>query len=138
MRKGSLAILLGAVLTLSAAAGLAGTKDAHARVLNGRTIWVYRSSFTPSYIQNATGVVMTLVNQDSVAHRIILYRGSTRTSFDVTLSPGQWYTSPTPLTCTGSCYQVAYSFRDADRSSIDPTGYCNSFCARVYVYNDGS
>jgi plastocyanin len=138
MRKALLAIALGAVFALSAAVGIVGTRDAHARAMNGKTIWVYRSSFTPSMIQNATGVVVTLVNQDTVAHRIILYRGSTRTSFDVMLSPGQWYTSPEPLTCTGTCYQVAYSYRDANRSSIDPSGYCNSFCARVYVYNDGS
>ena len=138
MRKATLASVLGAVLVLSAAVGIVGTRAAHARAMNGKTIWVYRSSFTPSMVQNATGLVVTLVNQDTIAHHIILYRGYTPTSFDVTLSPGEWYTSPDPLTCTGSCYQVAYSYRDADRSSIAPSGYCNSFCARVYVYNDGT
>ena len=60
------------------------------------------------------------------------------TRLRVTLSPGEWYTSSQPLTCTGSCYSVTYTYRDADRSSVDPTGYCNSFCARLYIYNSGS
>jgi plastocyanin len=138
MRNASLRIALGAALLLSATVGVTGTSAAHAGSTTPKTIWVYRSSFTPSMIQNATGVVVTLVNQDTISHRIVLYRGSTRTSFDVTLAPGQRYTGSEPLTCTGSCYSVTYSYRDANRSSVDSTGYCNSFCARVSVYNDGT
>src|SRR5436309_2926751 len=136
MGKGSLAALLGAVLVLSAASGTAGTRAAHATAT--KNVWVYRSSFTPSMMYANSGVVVTLANQDTISHRIVLYRGYTPTSFDVTLAPGQWYTSSQPLTCSGTCSSVTYTYRDADRSSVDPSGYCNSFCARLYVYNNGT
>jgi len=139
MRKALLATVLGAVLVLSAGFGIVGSTDARASAPpNVKTIWVYRSSFTPSMMYAASGVVVTLVNQDSIAHRIVLWRGYTPTSFDVTLAPGQWYTSSEPLTCSGTCSSVTYTYRDADRSSVDPSGYCNSFCARLYVYNNGT
>src|SRR5438445_2415433 len=138
MRKATLAIALGAVLVLSATVGIAGTRDANARAMRGRTIWVYRSSFTPSMIYAASGTTITLVNQDTISHRIVLDRGYGKTSFDVTLAPGQWYTSSQPLTCSGSCSTVTYTYRDANLSNVDSTGFCTSFCADVYVYNNGT
>jgi plastocyanin len=139
MRKVSLSGALVVMLMLSGAAVVAGTNNARAAAPpNVKTISVYRSSFTPSLLYPASGVVVTLVNRDSIAHRIVLYRGYSPTSVDVTLSPGERYTSSVPLTCTGSCSSVTYTYRDADLSSVDPSGYCNSFCSRAYVYNNGS
>jgi hypothetical protein len=139
MRKASLSVVLGAMLVLSAAVGIVGTKAAHAGAPpNVETISVFRSSFMPSMMNDASGVVVTLVNEDSISHHIVLYRKYTRMPFEVTLSPGQWYQSPEPLTCTGSCSTAAYTYRDANLSRVDPTGYCTSFCARLWVYNTGA
>jgi hypothetical protein len=138
MKKASLAIVLGAVLMLSAAVGVAGTSDARAASPpNVQTIWIYRSSFTPSMMWDASGVMVTLVNEDTIAHRIVLYRGSTPTSFNVTLAPGQWYSVSEPLSCLAGCYNATYTFRDANLSYVY-AGSCYSFCARLYVrYNGG-
>jgi hypothetical protein len=137
MRKASLSVVLGAMLVLSAAVGIVGTKAAKASP-NVETIWVYRSSFTPNMMNDASGVVVTLVNQDSISHHIVLYRKYTRMPFEVTLSPGEWYQSPEPLTCTGTCSTAAYTYRDADLSTADVRGYCTTFCARLWVYNTGA
>lgn len=135
MRMAALALVLGAALVLSLSTAVAG---ADARAAATKTIWVYRSTFTPSMSTIGSGVYVTLVNQDSVSHRIVLYRNYTNTGFSVTLAPGQWYRSAQPLTCTGACYSVEYTYRDANLSHVDSTGYCTSFCARVTVYNNGT
>ena len=80
---------------------------------------------------------VTLVNQDTVSHRIVLDRNYAPTGFSVTLTPGQWYHSTQPLTCTGTCSIAEYTYRDANLSHVDSTAYCISFCARVTVYNNG-
>jgi len=138
MRKAPVATALGTLLLLGATVGLTAARAAAPP--NVTTISVYRSVFTPSMLTGTNGLVVTLVNRDTISHRIVLYRGRTNspTSFDVTLSPGQRYTSPSPLSCTGSCVTVTYTYRDASLSSVSPTGYCNTFCARIYLYNDGS
>jgi plastocyanin len=139
MRKTSPAGALVALLLLAVGAASADTTNAGAAAPpNVKTISVYRSSFTPSMLYAASGLVVTLANQDSITHRIVLYRGTAQTSFDVTLSPGEWYTSSTPLTCSGTCSSVTYTYRDANLSNVDASGYCNSFCARLYVYNNGT
>jgi hypothetical protein len=95
MRKLSLVFALGVVLVLGAVGGLSTASQARADgPPNVRTIWIYRSSFTPSMSQEGSGVVVTLVNQDTIPHRIVLYRASTPQSFDVTIQPGEWYTVP--------------------------------------------
>src|SRR5882672_2797160 len=137
MRKASLSVVLGAMLVLSAAVGIVGTQAAKATA-NVETIWVYRSSFTPNMMNDASGVVVTLVNQDSISHHIVLYRKYTRMPFEVTLAPGQWYQSPEPLPCTENCTTAANTYRVANLSRVDPTGYCSSFCARLWVYNTGA
>jgi hypothetical protein len=136
MRKTSVATALGGLVLLGATVGIAGAKAAAPP--NVQTISVYRSLFSPSMLTGTNGLVVTLVNRDTISHRIVLYRGSSPTSFDVTLAPGQRYTSTSPLSCTGSCTTVTYTYRDAYLSSVSSTGYCNSFCARIYLYNDGS
>jgi hypothetical protein len=136
MRKTPVATALGVLLLLGAAVGVAGARAAAPP--NVTTISVYRSTFTPSMLTGTNGLVVTLVNRDTISHRIVLYRGSSPTSFDVTLSPGQRYVSPTPLSCTGSCTTVTFSYRDANLSSVSATGYCNTFCSRIYLYNNGS
>jgi hypothetical protein len=136
MRKAPVATALGTLLLLGATVGLTAARAAAPP--NVTTISVYRSVFTPSMLTGANGLVVTLENRDTISHRIVLYRGYTPTSFDVTLSPGQRYTSPSPLSCTGSCVTVTYTYRDANLSSVSSTGYCNSFCARIYLYNNGT
>jgi hypothetical protein len=82
---------------------------------------------------DASGVMVTLVNADTIAHRIVLYRGKTPTSFSVTLAPGQWYSLSEPLSCLAGCYNANYTFADANLSYMY-AGSCYSFCARVSVY----
>jgi len=135
MRKATLALVLGAALVLSVAAAIAGATEARATAT--KTIWVYRSTFTPSMSTIGSGVYVTLVNQDTVSHRIVLDRNYAPTGFSVTLTPGQWYHSTQPLTCTGTCSIAEYTYRDANLSHVDSTAYCISFCARVTVYNNG-
>jgi hypothetical protein len=138
MRKASFSIALGVALALGAVAGPGVTAEARAELpANLQTINVYSSSFSPSMMWDASGVVVTLVNRDWIPHRIVLYRSYTLTSFDVTLEPGQRYTVPEPLTCSGSCYNAPYAFVDADRSVVYD-GYCSSFCARLWIYNNGT
>jgi hypothetical protein len=138
MRKSSLACVFVIVLAFSAV-GTAGPRDAHAAYPpNVLTVSVYRSVFSPSMTTGTNGLVITLVNRDAITHRIVLDRERTRTSFDVTLAPGQRYTSPSPLSCTGNCSTVTYTYRDATLSRLDPTGYCNSFCFRVYLHANGT
>jgi len=136
MRKAILALVLGAALVLSLAASVARSTDARAAAT--KTIWVYRSTFTPSMSTIGSGVYVTLVNQDSVSHRVVLDRNYASTGFSVTLTPGEWYRSTQPLTCTGTCSSATYTYRDANFSHVDSTGYCTSFCARVTVYNNGT
>jgi plastocyanin len=133
MRKASLALVLGAAVVFALVAGTTA-----ARATSSKTIWVYRSMFTPSMSTVGSGVRVTLVNQDSISHRIVLDRNSVPTGFTVTLYPGQWYTSPSTLTCSGTCSSATYTYRDADLSHVDSTGYCTTFCARVTVYNNGT
>src|SRR3954465_9744427 len=136
MRKASIALVLGCATVLSLAAAIAGARDA--RATTTRTIWVYRSMFTPNIVNVGSGVHVTLVNQDTISHRIVLDRYGAPTGFSVTLTPGQWYTSPDPLTCTGTCSSAGYTYRDADLSHVNSYGNCISFCARVTVYNNGT
>jgi plastocyanin len=103
---------------------------------NVQTIDFYRSSFTPSMMWDASGVVVTLVNRDSSPHTIALYRQRIKMAFSATIQPGERYTVPEPLTCTETCANASYVFADADRSYVS-AGYCYSFCARLSVYNTG-
>ena len=138
MRKFSLASVIVAMLAFSAV-GTTERTDAHAAYPpNVLTVSVYRSVFSPSMTTGTNGLVITLVNRDTVSHHIVLDRERTHTSFDVTLAPGQRYTSPSPLSCSGNCSTVTYTYRDASLSHLDPTGYCNSFCFRVYLHANGT
>jgi hypothetical protein len=138
MRKASFFAAVGTALVLTVGAAFGGSGEARAEVPPQlQTINVYRSSFTPSMMWDASGVIVTLVNRDWISHRIVLYRSYALTSFEVTLAPGQRYRVPEPLTCTDTCYNAPYAFADADLSVVDD-GYCSSFCARLWVYNNGT
>ena len=126
------------VIGAAAARSTDKTATLNAAYPNVLTVSVYRSVFSPSMTTGTNGLVITLVNRDTISHRIVLDRGRTGTSFDVTLSPGQRYTSPQPLSCSGGCSTVTYTYRDANLSRLDPTGYCNSYCFRVYLHADGT
>ena len=133
-----IAVLSGAVgmaLAFGTVAGLGMAPTARAELPpNVQTINVYRSSFTPSMMWDMSGVVVTLVNRDYSSHNIVLYKDFVRTSFAVTLAPGQRYTLSEPLTCDGDCYNATYVFADANRSYIS-SGYCYSFCGRLWIDN---
>jgi plastocyanin len=138
MRKASLAVALGALLVVSAAVGITGTRAARAAMPpNVKTVSVYRSMFSPNMMSAPSGVVVTLVNRDTIAHNIVLDRAYQPTSYSVTLAPGQRY-KVDPLLCSSSCWSTTYTFRDADRSAVAPNGFCNSFCADIDVYYNGT
>jgi hypothetical protein len=138
MRIAVLSGTVGVALAIGAVAGLGMTPMARAELPpNLQTINVYHSSFTPSMMWDASGVVVTLVNRDSIPHTIVLYRQRLKTSFSATLQPGERYTVSEPLTCTGTCGNASYAFADANTSYVS-AGYCYSFCARLSIYNTGS
>jgi hypothetical protein len=135
MRLAVLSVTLGVAVAFGAVAGLGTVPTARAELPpNVQTINVYRSSFSPSMMWDMSGVVVTLVNRDSIPHNIVLYRDFVRTSLAVTLASGQRYTLSEPLTCTGDCYNATYVFADANRSNVS-SGYCNSFCGRLWIDN---
>jgi plastocyanin len=134
MRKRALALA-------ATAAACAATAAVAAPSAQARTFYLYHTSFSPSSVEEPSGVVVRFFNVDSVPHRIVSYQryGARTWSLDVTIEPWQGYTVPTPFTCTASsCVEDLYPFRDFSGSTLstgaDGTVHCAGYCGELWVY----